>query len=172
MTIRRVNHVVLSVTDIDASTRFYRDVLGLTVVDTIPGRGPSPFMVFLRSSAESTNHHDLGLLATASADARPADGTPPGLVHVSFEVGTLDELAGIQGKLQAVGSVRQCLDQGMHLSVYATDPDGIELELIWRVPEGEWSFDTEIERKPLDLEAARKRWGGDRVTGAAAGVPA
>ncbi|MEU9112703.1 VOC family protein [Streptomyces sp. NPDC048483] len=174
MTIRRVNHLVLSVTDIEASTRFYVDVLGLKVVDRIPrtGPGPSAFMVFLRSSAESTNHHDLGLLATASAAARPADGTPPGLVHASFEVGTVDELAAIKGKLESAGSVRQCLDQGAHLSVYAVDPDGIELELIWRLPDGAWSYDTEIERKPLDLETARERWGGDLVTGAAAGIPA
>ncbi|WP_327700928.1 VOC family protein [Streptomyces decoyicus] len=171
MAIRRVNHIVLSVTDIEASIRFYRDVLGLTVVDTIPGPGPAPLMVFLRSSAESTNHHDLGLLANASMDAS-TEGTAPGLLHVSFEVGTLDELAAIKGKLEVAGSVKQCLDQGMHLSVYALDPDGIELELIWRLPEGSWSYDTENERKPLDLEKARARWGGNLATGAAAGIPA
>jgi catechol-2,3-dioxygenase len=60
----------------------------------------------------------------------------------------------------------------MHLSIYAKDPDGILLEIIWRVPEGSWSYDDPMSRKPLDLEAAKEKWGADTSTGSAAGEPA
>ncbi|MFC5722768.1 VOC family protein [Streptomyces gamaensis] len=168
MTIRRVNHVTLSVTDIDASVGFYRDVLGLKVVDSVPRPDGTPLLVFLRSAVDSENHHDLALLADASPAGGGDASSGPGLAHVAFEVGTLDELAAAKTRLEAAGAVKECLDQGMHLSVYATDPDGIGLEIIWRVPAEDWSYGTGIERVPLDLEKARARWGGGRVTGASA----
>ncbi|MEV0279185.1 VOC family protein [Streptomyces sp. NPDC050610] len=159
MTIRRVNHVVLSVTDIRASTRFYRDVLGLKVVDTLPGDGPDPFMVFLRTPEASDNHHDLGLIRAESPAAVPPEAAPPGLRHVAFEVGSLDELAEVKQRLEAAGSVKETFDQGMHLSVYCTDPDGIEIEVIWPTPRDSWSYEEPIVRKPLDIDGARQRWG-------------
>ncbi len=160
MPIRRVNHIVLSVSDIEVSTRFYRDTLGLKVVDSIPGDGPVPFMVFLRTAEESDNHHDLGLIRAEAPDAIRPDAAPPGLLHLAFELGSLDELAEIKGRLEAEGRVKETFDQGMHLSVYCTDPDGIEIELLWPTPRDSWSYDEPIVRKPLDLDEARRRWGG------------
>ncbi|MFI9271410.1 VOC family protein [Kitasatospora sp. NPDC052896] len=170
MPLRRVNHVVLSVSDLDASVHFYRDTLGLRVVTELPGTEHWPAMVFLRSPLASTNHHDLALIANADA---PADGVRrPGLFHVAFELGTIDELERAQQRLTAAGTFGTALDQGMHLSVYGTDPDGLAVEVIWRTPDGAWSYDDALSRGPLDYRAARDRWGGDQPTGAAAGVPA
>ncbi len=169
MSIRRVNHVVLSVTDLDASTAFYTDVLGLITVATMPGNPHWPAMVFLRSPFASTNHHDLGLIA--NADGRVDVGVPAGLFHVAFEVGTLDELEQLQTRLQAIGAYQSSTNQGMHLSVYCMDPDGLAIEIIWRAPDEDWSYQDQLSRSALDFTAARQRWGA-RTTGAAAGVPA
>jgi catechol-2,3-dioxygenase len=68
--------------------------------------------------------------------------------------------------------LKDAIDQGMHLSVYAVDPDGLEVEIIWRAPDGAWSYDDLMQRRPLDIDAARARWGGQRTTGSAAGAPA
>jgi len=170
MSIRRVNHVVLSVSDIEASTRFYADVLGLRVIAELPRTPTWPAMVFLRSPHETTNHHDIGLIGDATAPASNlGDMVRPGLFHVALEVGTLDELEQVRDQLEAADALQVCLDQGMHLSVYGRDPDGIALEIIWRAPV--WSDEDEMYRVPLDFTAARARWGGQLVTGSAAGDP-
>jgi catechol-2,3-dioxygenase len=134
-----------------------------------PGGPSRPATVFLRSATPSSNHHDLALIA--NAEAGTAKGAA-GLFHVAFEVGTLDELDAARDRLHDAGSLDAALDQGMHLSLYCTDPDGIAVEVIWRAPDHAWSYDDALARHPLDLEAARARWGGDLATGAAAGTPA
>ncbi len=84
---------MLSVGDLESSTRFYRDILGLRVVARLPGTAQWNEMIFLRSSEESTNHHDVALIANATAPPAPRDApVRPGLFHVAFEVGTLEEL--------------------------------------------------------------------------------
>ena len=61
-------------------------------------------------------------------------------------------------------------DHRVSKSLYAKDPSGIEFEVMWRVPAEDWAAElrTGPPIGPLDLEAARARW-GDRATGAAAG---
>jgi catechol 2,3-dioxygenase-like lactoylglutathione lyase family enzyme len=171
MPIRRVNHVVLSVSDIEASARFYTVVLGLRVAAELPETPTWPAMVFLRSPHDTTNHHDIGLIENATSAAEDLSAMlRPGLFHVALEVGTLDELEAVRDQLEAVDAHQVSLDQGMHLSVYGRDPDGISVEIIWRVPK--WSEEEEMYRIPLDFALARKRWGGQLATGAAAGEPA
>jgi catechol-2,3-dioxygenase len=94
------------------------------------------------------------------------------MFHVALEVGTLDELAAAHDTLRAAGVLRGAVDQGMHLSVYAVDPDGLEVEIIWRAPDDAWSYADALQRRPLDVDAARARWGGQLATGSAAGAPA
>lgn len=172
MTLRRVNHVVLSVSDLDRSLGFYRDLLGLLAVAELPGSEHWPAMVFLRSAAASSNHHDLALIANADGPAASTSPQPAGMFHVALEVGTLDELATVHDTLSAAGVLKGSTDQGMHLSLYAVDPDGLEVEIIWRAPDGTWSYDDAMQRRPLDIDAARAKWGGLLATGSAAGAPA
>lgn len=172
MHLRRVNHVVLSVSDLDRSLTFYRDLLGLLPVAELPGSEHWPAMVFLRSPAPSSNHHDLALIANAEATAPTSAPRPAGMFHVALEVGTLDELAAVRETLDRAGVLRGAVDQGMHLSVYTADPDGIEVEIIWRAPDDAWSYGDALTRRPLDVASARERWGGQLATGSAAGAPA
>lgn len=172
MPIRRVNHVVLSVSDLEASTRFYRDVLGLDLVATLPGQADWNEMRFFRAGGESSNHHDIAIIANATLPL-PGWGQPsaPGIFHFALEVGTIDELQDMERRLQDAGAFMDSIDQPMHLSVYGRDPDGLPLEIIWRVPNADWTY-ADMWRRPLDFEAAKLRWGADLVTGSAAGEPA
>jgi catechol-2,3-dioxygenase len=172
MTLRRVNHVVLSVSDLSRSLEFYRDLLGLLAVAELPGSEHWPAMVFLRSATASINHHDLALIANADGPAPTTSPRPAGMFHVALEVGTLDELATVHDELSSAGVLKGAVDQGMHLSVYAVDPDGLEVEIIWRAPDDAWSYADALQRRPLDINAARARWGGQLATGSAAGAPA
>jgi catechol-2,3-dioxygenase len=172
MSIRRVNHVVLSVSDLEASTGFYRDVLGLSLVATLPAQANWGEMRFFRAPGESANHHDIAIIANATLPL-PGWGQPsaPGLFHVAFEVGTLAELEAIGGRLRDADAFMDAVDQPMHLSVYARDPDGLPLEIIWRVPNSGWTYD-DLWRRPLDWDASKQRWGAQHATGSAAGEAA
>ncbi|WP_297840481.1 VOC family protein [Pseudomonas sp.] len=172
MSIRRVNHAVLSVSDLEASTMFYRDVLGLELVAILPAQGDWKEMRFFRASGESTNHHDVGIIANATLPL-PGRGQPsvPGLFHVAFEVGTIEELESMGQRLKEANAFIDCVEQPMHLSVYGRDPDGLSLEVVWRVPNVDWSYE-DLWRRPLDFDAVKDRWGGTLTTGSAAGEPA
>jgi hypothetical protein len=59
----------------------------------------------------------------------------------------------------------------MHLSVYGRDPDGLAVEIVWRVPAADWGYE-DLWRRPLDFDAVKARWGSTLATGCAAGEPA
>lgn len=159
MSIRRVNHVVLSVSDLEASTIFYRDVIGLNLVATLPAQDDWKEMRFFRATGQSSNHHDIAIIANATLPL-PGWGQPsaPGVFHIAFEVGTIDELEDMGHRLKEANAFMDNIDQPMHLSVYGRDPDGIPLEIVWR--------------RPLEFDAVKQRWGGSLATGSAAGEPA
>ena len=164
MSVRRLNHAVLYVSDLSRAVEFYRGTLGFEVRTEIPGRA-----AFLRAP-DSANDHDLGLFAVGPAP--PAAERRVGLYHLAWEVGTLSDLADIRNRLSAAGALVGASDHRVSKSLYAKDPDGIEFEVMWRVPVQDW--ESELSHgdmiAPLDLEGARARW-GDQVTGAAAGSP-
>ncbi|PYM18354.1 MAG: hypothetical protein DMD81_06025 [Candidatus Rokuibacteriota bacterium] len=60
--LRKIGHVVLNVTDLDASVRFYTGVLGLQVSDRYPETMVPGGMVFLRCN---TDHHGVALVGGA-----------------------------------------------------------------------------------------------------------
>ena len=162
MSVRRLNHAVLYVSELDRSVRFYREMLGFEVHERYGSQA-----AFLQAPG-SANHHDLGLFAVGPS--RPAPEQKVGLYHLAWEVGTLGELAGIRDRLAAGGALVGASDHHVSKSLYAKDPDGIEFEVMWRVPEADW--ESEMAKgngiAPLDLDAELARW-GDQVTGAAAG---
>jgi catechol-2,3-dioxygenase len=162
MSVRRLNHAVLYVSDVSRSVAFYTQALGFEVQNEYHGKA-----AFLRSPG-SANDHDLGLFQVDGASL--AEGPYLGLYHLAWEVGTLGELAEIRERLSRMGSLVGASDHRVSKSLYAKDPDGIEFEVMWRVPAQDW--DQELAAgpgiAPLDLAGALSRW-GDKVTGAAAG---
>lgn len=122
MKLHALGHVVLKVSDLERSTAFYRDVLGMKEVARHQG-----VMAFFTLG---DNHHDLGLLQIG-ADAPQADPGSIGLYHVAFKVGdTLDELRTCKAHLEAHHvSIFGMSDHGVSQSLYIADPDGIEIEL-------------------------------------------
>ena len=162
MPVRRLNHAVLYVQDLAATVEFYNYALGFETRTEIPGRA-----AFLRAQGTS-NDHDLGLFAVPEGQL-PA-GAYIGLYHLAWEVGTLGELAEVRDRLAARGALVGASDHRVSKSLYAKDPNGIEFEVMWRVPAEEWEHEMSSGAMiaPLDLEGEIARW-GDRVTGAAAG---
>ncbi len=159
-----MRHAVLWVTDPEASASFYEAALGLEVVHR---RGEALFL----SSPVSATDHDLGLFPAEQAP----DGSPDarrdrqlGLYHIAWEVPTLGELVDVRDRLTELGALVGENNHGMSRSLYAKDPDGIELEVMWEVPLELYDED-DPSNVPLDLEADIARWGADRP---GRGVPA
>ena len=156
MGIRRLNHAVLYVRDVDRSVAFYTDVLGFSVVHR------RPTAAFLRA-AESDNDHDLGLFGVRGNGQNPGAGV--GLYHLAWSVGTLPELADFAERLAHAGALVGSSDHAVSKSLYGRDPDGLEFEISWFVPRDrvteEMAANPTIAR--LDIAAEIARWGEDLV---------
>jgi catechol-2,3-dioxygenase len=163
MAIRRMNHAVLYVRDADRTTDFYRDVLGFRVVGEFPGTAK-----FLQAP-DSTNDHDLALFTIgAQAGDSTAGRQTVGLYHIAWEVRTLGDLQEIALKLQEVGALVGATDHSTTKALYAKDPDGLEFEVCWLVPEeflDEAVVAAKTQLRPLDLQADIDRYGSETVGG-------
>ena len=158
----RLNHAVLYVRDAGASADFYRDAFGFVEV----GREFGGQAVFMRSaSSDSDNHHDLGLFSVGEAAPRPPRGST-GLYHLAWEVATIEDLASTAEHLSSVGALTGASDHGVSKSLYGRDPDGIEFEVMWRVPREDWGdYEQRGVVLPLDLAADIKRYGTKAAAG-------
>ncbi len=90
--VKRLQHVVLQVTDVERSVKFYCDVLGLKLNRTRPNGA-----AFLHLP-DSGNDHDFAIFPGATG---PAVKGAAELVHVAWEVDTLEELAHARGARRA-----------------------------------------------------------------------
>jgi catechol 2,3-dioxygenase len=125
--LRKIGHVVLNVSDVDASVRFYTEVLGLQVSDRYPDSVVPGGMVFLRCN---TDHHGVALVGGAGH----VEGSR--LNHFAFEVGALDEVFRARDWLRAHGVEIHFEGRrraGCQVAVEFTDPDGNNLEIYWNI---------------------------------------
>jgi catechol-2,3-dioxygenase len=153
--VRRLNHAVLFVSELERAVEFYRQVLGMTVI----ARESRADAAFLRASG-SENHHDLGLFGLGPGAPRPPRGHI-GLYHLAWQVNTIDELVAARGVLLAAGALRGESSHGATKSLYGADPDGNEFEIMWMLPRAEWgSYESSAPIAALDLPAELARWSG------------
>ena len=149
--LRKLGHVVLNVTDLEASVRFYTEVLGLSISDRYPDSMVPGGMVFM---CVSTDHHGVALVGGASKLERST------LNHFAFEVGSPDEVFRARAWLRKhdVPIVFEGRRRaGCQLAIEFRDPDGNNLEIYWGIdqvgtdgrvrPSSEW-------RQALTLEDA------------------
>ena len=125
----RIGRVALTVRDLDRVSRFYRDVIGLTLID---------------SDAQG---HRLGVGRDVLLDlrhdpqARPADRRHAGLFHTAF---LLPDRAALADWLVHAAAQHVQLDGASdHLvseALYLTDPEGNGIEIYRDRPSEEWSI--------------------------------
>jgi len=125
--LRKLGHVVLNVTDIEAAVRFYTDVLGLQISDRYPDSMVPGGMVFMRYG---TDHHGVALVGGAPAVQASS------LNHFAFEVGTLAEVFHARAWLREHGVpivFEGRRRAGCQVAVEFRDPDGNNLEIYWNI---------------------------------------
>jgi catechol-2,3-dioxygenase len=153
LSVRRLNHAVLYVRDVERSVAFYENTLGFEVVARAGG-----MMAFLRASG-SENHHDLGLARVGDAAPSPPPGAV-GLYHLAWEVDRIEDIAVAHDALVAQNALTGASDHGATKSVYGVDPDGNEFEVMWMVPREHWGeYEHSAPTRRLDLQAELARWG-------------
>jgi len=147
--IKEIGHAVLHVSDVNASSDWYCDVLGMEVV-LAPERFPARFLSFGRRD------HDLALFE--SGDIAAHGGREYN--HLAFELdGTLDDLKRFRRRLLDKGvTITGTVDHGITYGVYFLDPDGHQLEVFkQRTPVDEdqkAAFrSVGVKSTPVDLES-------------------
>lgn len=164
MAIKRMNHAVLYVRDVDKTFAFYRDVLGFREVAGMPGAK------FLQAP-DSENDHDLGIFGIGeSAGDSTAGRTTVGLYHVAWEVNTLGDLQEIAARLTEAGALTGATDHATTKALYAKDPDGLEFEVCWLVPPTLITDEivaAKMHMRSLDLQADIDTYGLETVGGVA-----
>jgi catechol 2,3-dioxygenase-like lactoylglutathione lyase family enzyme len=117
-----LEHVNLTVSDLDRAVAFYCDLLGLRV------RWEGEIGGGLRGAHVGDDDAYLALFEAEEAGPVRRDYDRPGFNHVGFVV---DDLAAARRRLEELGaSVHLEADYEPGERIYTTDPDGHEVELV------------------------------------------
>jgi len=143
--LKRLQHLVLWVSNVESSVGFYRDVLGFEVTSR------HPRAAFLKIPGSPDDHH-LGLFEQTGVGG--PDERVARMYHSAWEVGDLTDLVRARQRLIEAGALVGSSDHGVSLSLYAKDPDGLEFEIFWTVPAGR-----PVPTRALDLEGELARRG-------------
>jgi len=145
-----ISHLVLNVRDIEASERFYTEMLGFERCGKLadrPGRDPVD-MRFFRGPQD--HHHDLALVQVKgeAAKAPVPEWTMftdiPGIGHIALAYGSRDEWLSQIEHLKGKGvefKIRG--NHGMTHSAYVVDPDGNGIEVLYDLPSEVWEGDVD-----------------------------
>src|SRR5262249_3563092 len=131
MEVKELGHIVLYVSDLEASRRFYRDLLGWKEI---------VHAAQIAAYSSGRTHHEL-LLIQVGSEAAPIPAKPRvGLYHFGVKIGETDEelRAAVARLREAAVPILGMSDHGVTHSVYLLDPDGNEIEINIDVQPAEW----------------------------------
>jgi catechol 2,3-dioxygenase-like lactoylglutathione lyase family enzyme len=143
-----INHLAMATGDMDATIRFWRDLLGMRLIATLGKPGYRHYF-FEISETDSIAFFEW-------PEVKPVEEKEHGRVvagpfafdHMSFGVETRDTLWEIKDRIGEAGFwVSEVIDHGFIYSVYSFDPNGIPIEFSWNI-EG-----VDIRRNPKMADA-------------------
>jgi catechol 2,3-dioxygenase len=153
--VNKIGHVVLNVSDLARSVRFYTEVLGFDVSDVYPEAMMPGGMVFMRCNAD---HHGVALVGSLAGASHSTE-----LNHMAFEVSSLDEVLRARDHLRRHGVAIDFEGRrraGCQIAVEFRDPDGHRLEIYWGLdqigsdgivrPSAEWKGARSLEEAIVD----------------------
>ncbi len=142
-----INHLAMVTGDIDATIRFWRDLLGMRLVAGLgrPGYRHYFFEISRHDMIAFFEWEDVEPLPEKDHGV-PVKG-PAGFDHVSVEVSGPDDLWELKRRLEATGVwVSEAIDHGFIWSIYTFDPNNIPIEFSAPVP------DVDLRRKPVMID--------------------
>jgi len=123
----RLDHIVLTVKDIEATCEFYSRVLGMKVESFLPPGFDTP-RISLHFGLNKINLHKAGSEFTPHARV-PGSGTGDFCMITSMPIAQAAAHIASCGVAIEEGPVRRTGAKGALLSIYFRDPDGNLLEL-------------------------------------------
>ena len=151
----RLGRTALRVADLGRTTRFYRDVIGLSILDrtdgqAVLGTGTEPLLVL---------HQDR--------DAPSRRRAETGLYHNAFRVPSRQALGDVLVRIRDRWSLSGAADHGVSEALYLTDPENNDVEVYRDHPQSEWPIAqngrVQLTSRPLDLESIRSAAIGGRT---------
>lgn len=144
----RIGHIHLTVTNLEQSLKFYRDILGFEITQYYGEQA-----VFLSAGGY---HHHIGLNTWAGEGASSPPGGHTGLYHFAILYPSRKELARVVKRLFEVNfKIDGASDHGVSESIYISDPDGNGIELYADRREENWPINSqghlEMTTKHLDI---------------------
>jgi len=169
---RAINHLVLNVTDMEVSHRFWTEIIGFRCVaqlKQVPGRTRPNMRFYSGVDAQGgVTHHDLALAEVpktaenggAAHDEWKLMPRRAGLNHVAIAWPDRESWLKQVEYLQAKGvPFHRRINHGMTHSVYISDPDGHGIEVLYELPREVWEHDIDAaqnysEQLPTEGEQA------------------
>jgi len=147
--IKKIGHVVLSVSDVERSTKFWTEIMGFKFSDRNENG-----MVFFRNA---TDHHTVALIQATEKNELPKRGQV-GFDHIALEVEKVSDLFRIRDFLRSNGYnifYEGRRGPGGNPGVEFFDPDGYKIEIYASMdqidsdgksrPSSEWKRATTLE---------------------------
>jgi len=125
------SHTVINIKDSEKILDFYTNTLSFKISDRGPIIENGPEIIFM--SQDPNEHHQLAFVVS-----REEVGTQTSLNHISFRVGTFDELKKVKERLDSINHDYLPLCHGNALSFYFSDPEQNGIEVFTDTP---WDVD-------------------------------
>jgi catechol 2,3-dioxygenase-like lactoylglutathione lyase family enzyme len=124
----KLDHVVFPVFEVEASYRFYADVMLLPLVNAVEGDdwGGKPWLMMVFALADG---RELVLVALRGAKRPSHDGLPRDARHLAFAVASAHEQDAWRRRLTEHRIDFWEEDHGRQKSIYFADPNGVVIEI-------------------------------------------
>lgn len=131
-----INHLAMVTHDLNATIRFWRDLLGMRLVAGLGRQGYRHYFF------EISEHDMIAFFEWPDAEPLPEKDHgvpvkgPVAFDHISLAVESQEDLWHVKERLEGAGIwVSEVIDHGFIYSIYSFDPNNIPIEFSFPVPD-------------------------------------
>ncbi len=134
MKFKGINHLAMVTSDMEATIRFWRDLIGMRLIN---GFGEAGFRHYFFEIDEKNSlaffEWDGAQPVERKLHGRPVSGQIA-FDHIAFGMNSAEEVWQLKDKLEAAGfPCSDMIDHGFIHSIYSFDPNGIPIEFCYEV---------------------------------------